>query len=336
MKAPNGYGSVCHLSGRRRRPWAVRMTVGYNENGSPKVEYIGYYETKAAAFAARDAYHTQQAPAAENMPTFAEIADQFKAEHYSEIAPRTQQVYDTAFRKCADIACKPIDEISYTDLQELVNASTASAQNTLRTFLKQCFDFALVRDYIDKNPAAHLKVAKREKSTLHYRYTAEEVQKLWTIADTPAGAFVLLSIYTGMRPSELMHAELKDNCFVIHAGKTKNAARIVPVHPDCTPLLQYVPFVFRDVDRNTFINTYFAPALISAGCYEYTHPETGQVQHHMPHDGRHTFTSRWKELRLDDSIRAYLQGHTQKDIGGRVYTHYDVDIIRAELSRLVY
>lgn len=334
MKAPNGYGAVYKLSGRRRKPWAVRITTGYHDNGSPIVKYIGTYATKAEAFAARDAYHKKEQP--DYMPTFDEIADQFAADHYKDIADRTRQVYDTARRKCAVIACKPVDEITYMECQELVNACTASAQANLRTFLKQVFSLAVLQGYIDRNPAEHLKIAKQEKSTLHYKYTADEIAKLWAAADSPAIAFVLLTIYTGMRPSELMHAELQGDTFIIRQGKTQNAARIVPVHPDAVPLLQHVPFVFKDRDRSTFIESYFAPALISAGCYEYKHPVTGQMQKHKPHDGRHTFASRWRELQLDDGIRAYIQGHTQKDIGSRVYTHYDLDVIRAELSRLVY
>ena len=30
MKLPNGYGSVVKLSGKRRRPWMVRKTIGYH------------------------------------------------------------------------------------------------------------------------------------------------------------------------------------------------------------------------------------------------------------------------------------------------------------------
>lgn len=33
MKLPNGYGSVFKLGGNRRRPWAVRVTVGWTEEG---------------------------------------------------------------------------------------------------------------------------------------------------------------------------------------------------------------------------------------------------------------------------------------------------------------
>lgn len=33
MKMPNGYGSIIKLSGKRRRPFAVRITAGYTDEG---------------------------------------------------------------------------------------------------------------------------------------------------------------------------------------------------------------------------------------------------------------------------------------------------------------
>lgn len=39
MKLPNGFGSIVKLSGRRRKPWAVRKKI----NGHYK--YLGYFVT---------------------------------------------------------------------------------------------------------------------------------------------------------------------------------------------------------------------------------------------------------------------------------------------------
>lgn len=33
MKLPNGYGSIAKLSGSRRKPFIVRITKGYDDNG---------------------------------------------------------------------------------------------------------------------------------------------------------------------------------------------------------------------------------------------------------------------------------------------------------------
>ena len=52
MKLPNGYGSVVKLSGKRRKPYQVRKTVGwhYDEVKDKQVQdmiTIGYAATKA-------------------------------------------------------------------------------------------------------------------------------------------------------------------------------------------------------------------------------------------------------------------------------------------------
>ena len=46
MKNPNGYGTVVKLSGNRRKPYAVRKTVGFNEKGHPIYLPIGYAKTR--------------------------------------------------------------------------------------------------------------------------------------------------------------------------------------------------------------------------------------------------------------------------------------------------
>ena len=52
MKLPNGYGSVVKLSGKRRKPYQVRKTVGwhYDEVKDKQVQdmiTIGYATTRA-------------------------------------------------------------------------------------------------------------------------------------------------------------------------------------------------------------------------------------------------------------------------------------------------
>lgn len=333
MRAPNGYGTVYKLKGKRRRPWVVRVTVGYkpNKNGglSPIVHYIGYYATQKEAFAARDEYNKKKDPG--YIPVFAELADDFEAEHFKTIKESTQAEYRTARVKCSTIALKRVSEITYTDLQEVVNAAKPSTQAVLKAYIKLVFKEAERKGYITRNPAELLKVAKTEKSTKHYRFTSDEIQRLWTVADTPAGAFALLTIYTGARPSELLNAELKDNTFIIRSGKTANAARHIPVHKEAEPLLRFFPFSFGAY--TTLVRAY-EQALTDAGILEYTNPETGLKATHKPHDGRHTFATLWHEQRLNEGIRRYIQGHTQNGIGATVYTHYDIDEIRKELNRL--
>ena len=333
MRAPNGYGTVYKLKGKRRRPWVVRVTVGYtpNKNGglSPKVEYIGYYATKKEAFQARDEYNKKKDPG--YIPVFAELADVLEQEHFPNIAENSQRQYKSARVKCSTIAFKRVSEISYTDLQGILNGVTPSTQRILKAYLNLIFKDALRKEYIERNPAELLKVDKMEKSTKHYRFTPAEIEKLKALPNSQGKAFVLLTIYTGARPSELLKAERDGNTLKVKAGKTKAAARVIPIHSEAVPLLEYFPF---DYENYKAMSKDFSAVLSAAGVLEYTNPETGKEAKHKPHDGRHTFATLWHEQRLNEGIRRYIQGHTQQGIGEQVYTHYDIDVIRAELERL--
>ena len=62
--------------------------------------------------------------------------------------------------------------------------------------------------------------------------------------------------------------------------------------------------------------------------------EHGEYVEHLPDDTRHTFTTMWKEKKLDEAMRRKIQGHSGKGIGEIVYTHFDIEALKAELDRL--
>ena len=49
MRRGNGDGSIYKLSGKRRKPYAVRVTIGWTTEGKQKYKYIGYYSSKTEA-----------------------------------------------------------------------------------------------------------------------------------------------------------------------------------------------------------------------------------------------------------------------------------------------
>ena len=49
---------------------------------------------------------------------------------------------------------------------------------------------------------------------------------------------------------------------------------------------------------------------------------------------RHTFTSMWAEKHLDEGMRRKIQGHSGKGIGEIVYTHLEIQTLKAELDKL--
>ncbi|MEE1357608.1 MAG: hypothetical protein UHG68_08625, partial [Clostridia bacterium] len=69
------------------------------------------------------------------------------------------------------------------------------------------------------------------------------------------------------------------------------------------------------------------------GILEYTNAK-GETASHLPDDTRHTFTTLWKEKKLDEAMRRKIQGHSGKGIGEIVYTHFELEKLRAELNNL--
>ena len=62
MKMPNGYGSVVKLTGRRRKPWMVRITTGVvmdMETMKAKQirQVLGYYASRTEALQALADYN---------------------------------------------------------------------------------------------------------------------------------------------------------------------------------------------------------------------------------------------------------------------------------------
>ena len=58
MRNPNGYGSDFNLSGNRRKPFAVRITQGYTDEGKRIYKYLSYHITRKEAMQALAAYNT--------------------------------------------------------------------------------------------------------------------------------------------------------------------------------------------------------------------------------------------------------------------------------------
>lgn len=46
MKNPCGYGSIIKKSGKRRRPYEVRVTIGWTDEGKQIRKIIGYFEKR--------------------------------------------------------------------------------------------------------------------------------------------------------------------------------------------------------------------------------------------------------------------------------------------------
>ena len=95
MRLPNGYGNVSKLPGNRRKPYRVRVTVGWETDeaaGTTKQKFktIGYYETREEGLIALSNYH--QTPFNTQI-TFEEVYQKCADEHFPKTSEANAKCY---------------------------------------------------------------------------------------------------------------------------------------------------------------------------------------------------------------------------------------------------
>lgn len=362
MKLPNGYGNISKLSGNRRKPWRVRITAGWDideASGKTKQLYttIGYYATRQEAMKALAEYHSSPYDPNRRKTTFAEVYSMWSARKFEEVSRSNIAGYRAAYNLCTKLYDMPVNEIKLRHLQDVMDNCNKEAptKKKLKVLYNQLFDYASMHEIIPatNHCVQYVNIGKATKSTLHYRFTNAEIKKLWQWSDNNDYVqLILMMIYSGVRPGELFDlrsadVDIENAYFSIRKGKNDNAVRKVPIHDRTLPFFknwlskgnEYLltnlsgrRFNF-DTNHSSYTDSFFIPLLDEIGILYYINDQN-ETKAHLPDDTRHTFTTLWKEKRLDESMRRRIQGHSGKGIGEIVYTHYDLMMLRDELNKL--
>ena len=98
MRLPNGYGGVTKLSGRRRKPYMVRKTIGWHidEKNDKKVQdyvVIGYAATKSEALQMLADYNNNPFDVSASKITFKEVYDRWSAEKFPTVSESNVKGY---------------------------------------------------------------------------------------------------------------------------------------------------------------------------------------------------------------------------------------------------
>lgn len=326
MRLPNGYGTVCKMSGKRRRPWMARLKSEYSSDGMKLTQtrqIVGYYRTKQEALEALQAYHLDPVDLADRS-TFADLFALWIAEKALSVGTRTVTSYKAAFNKCLAIHNIPIRDIKLQQLQAVLDTYPNASKSTLDNItivISNVYSYAMRTDLIRKDLSKYISIhAYADPTGKHKPFTVKEIAALWTMPQSIERDVVLILLYTGWRVTELLdmpreNIDLTANTMT--GGKKTKAGRgrVVPIHSTILPMVkQYasapVPFdvPYQDV-------------------YDWMKEHTG----HMPHDTRHTFISELKSRGADSVCIERIVGHESKSITEKVYTHKDL----AELRRTV-
>lgn len=329
MRNPNGYGAIVNLGKNRRKPYGIRKVEGWTEQGKPIYKYYGFYETREQAMLGLAQVNMTPQEKYECM-TFEEVVGKWKEHHYPRISTNSIKVYEGCFNGSSSLYGKTLTEIRQSDLQAVLdNYNGYSTKNQYKSFFSNVYKYAESQEIIPMgiDRTKYLDVGVKVESTKHIRFTYSELTTMWEHSDNPEIALLLVLCYTGCRPMELFSLtsqDIEEDYFIIRSGKTKNAARTVPLHKSIRSL-------FKKNMRYDIVSvaSYNAWARKCVKALD----DIG-ISNHTVYDTRHTFTSMWKDNKLDEAMRRKIQGHSSEGIGEKVYTHFDIDILIEEVNKL--
>ncbi len=339
MRLPNGYGSVTKLSGNRRNPYIVRITDGYDDEGRQLRKILGYYPSRKKALEALAAYNENPYDIDASKMTFAELYRLWSKEKFNEISKSATRMYTAAYAYCEPLYEMPIAAIRTAQMQDIVDFADVgtSTRARIQSMLKLIFRFAMKNDYIKKNYAEFLKRPTVETQKERVPFSANELLHLWTLSEDHYAKILLIMIYTGWRPSELVPMQFDNGInmksLTMQGGIKTQAGknRIVPICKKIEPLVRY----FEQNKYNGIAVDTDGAALDYYGLYHRlkSYLEENEI-HHIPYECRHTFATMLDNRNTNPKIKKMLLGHASVDVTEKVYTHKTIEQLRSAVDAL--
>lgn len=237
MKLPNGYGSVYRLSGKRRKPFVVKKTIGYHvdhEAGKSVRDdlIIGYAETKAEGLQMLADYNSNPYDVKVSSLTFSKLYEEWSSREF-----RTASAATIAAHRAAYGACSPLHDMLFKDinagvLQHLFDTTDKNypTMRKMKILISQLFKHAMKYDYITKDYSQFIDISdytdKNPNKFSRKKFSDEEISLLFEHSDDHITQTILMLIYTGVRITELLNlrksdVHLSERYFDITASKTK-------------------------------------------------------------------------------------------------------------------
>lgn len=357
MRNPSGYGCVKKLSGNRRKPYCVipyqpaktnkkkcREEIQFLKDyisedlfKAVEKEYleskaipvtrqnqkpIGYYATRKEALIALAEYNRNPYDLDKANTTFEQIYNKLYEEKYSKMKKNTKYVRTVAFKKFTQLHTTKIRDINLASMQSIIDDNkelSISTQQNMITLCREIFSFACKNDLAEKDYSQFLEVSSEKKPKGKTAFSPEEIQLLWDSLDVPFADSVVILLYTGLRISELLAIKKEDVHFdekwiMVEGTKTANAKRIVPIHPSISELIK------SRLEMNSAYLVGYPDKKITYAHYKdrfYELCSTLNLDHTI-HETRHSFAT--YSINMDKTIRAFIIGHSNKNITDDTYT----------------
>ncbi len=355
-KMPNAYGSITKMSGKRRKPYRVRVTDRWvidDKTGRSKQlrPTLGYFETREEAMIALATYNENPYDINTDNITFSEVYEKWSDGYLRTLSnPSSARTIKAEYSYCNGLYNMRMQDIRVSHLEgTIINAQVGdSTKARIKSLFNMLYRYAVANDIVEKDYAAVMfangNPIKRSRTRDVIPFTQEEIQMLWNnLEQIPFVDMILIEIYSGWRPQELAILKTYDvdiTSETMRGGLKTDAGknRIVPIHPLIKPLIEkrmseaatlQSEYLFNDANGQQ--GTYMT--------YDKYRSRFDKVMKrlnlkHHPHETRHTFITKAKACGIDEYILKLIVGHAIDDITEKVYTHRTIEQLKNEMEKI--
>lgn len=337
MRLPNGFGQITKITNKRlRSPWRAMVTIGLDkETGKYKRKTIGYYDTYNEAYEALIEYHKDPHEPDKDIDMNT-LFKKWSEYYFNETRPNIERTYTYTWENFgAHLGNIKVSDIRSYHLKDAIEADMPpSVHEKVRSMFNLMFDYAVEYEITDKNYSrlANVRYDKPEK-TKHFTLTTDEIKAVAEHPELEMQDAVMIQMYTGLRPQELMLIEkeninLKENTIIAGMKTVSGKNRTIPIHPFIKPLIE---------KRMEGDSKYLFGGMKYDG-YKYRfgiiREKLSLNPRHQPHDMRVTFVTLAKKYNVNEYAIKRIVGHLIKDITEEIYTDREPDWLLREISRI--
>lgn len=331
-KRGNGEGSVY----KRGKYWEAAVVLGYKQEGEKTVAVRRNkcgFKTKREALEYLPVLRQDRC---KKVPTLNELWIRFStSKQHEKLSDSRKEKYAIAWRKIEQETFTRIDLLTVADLQDMVDchAKTFYPARDIKDLLSKLYQMAIPDQFVQINLAEYIELPELNEKERE-PFSPESVTKLWN--DYLAGnwwtGYILLMIYTGMMPGELM-CGLKSQ--IDWEGKQIRGAGIKTKKRKQTPIVlaDIIVPVLMDlcehtpgeklicINKDNFYERYYE-TLQRAGCKRLT-----------PYSCRHTTATELALENIPVSVLQKIMRHAKITTTQR-YIHVSIDPMLEAVNRM--
>lgn len=254
-----------------------------------------------------------------------------------KISSSKRAAYFGAWKKLSpSLGWRNIADITAHDLQTTIDgiADTYYPRRDAKAVLLRLYKKALQEDLIDKNRAEFIELPPKPEAE-HDIFTAEDKQILWddfNATHARVTAAILMMLYTGMRPAELLNIDVDnvrlDEHYMTGGKKTEKGKRRKIIIPDC--IIPVVENLLETSERGKLCYIY------KTDFYDRWNAKRqalGLRETLVPYSCRHTYITELTALNVSPAMLKELAGHEDYETTLN-YTHLSVEDRLKEVNRL--